>query len=389
MRILSLSCSRFRSFRELSGWRPGALNVIIGPNASGKSNLLQLIDFLAASAQGRLAKTVQRAGGILPLLWDGEGEDLVFNIECALTDSPSVTGYELRLTRLGAGGDFSLFEKMTDASFPGAESQKLFERVGSYATYYRPEKEEGFPITEGYPLTETVVSYSKSYSREDNPPSGLNQALSSFSVYQDLQTHRDAPIRQPAVTRMEKRVDADGQNLIPVLHTLYTGDREFKNEVNDAMRAAFGPDFEELVFPPASDQRIQLRIRWKSLRREQSAAELSDGTLRFLFLLAVLASPDPAPLIAIDEPETGLHPSMLPIIAEYAVQASKKAQVIFTTHSPALLDAFTETQPQTTVVQRHEGETVLRTLEGPALAEWLEHYTLGKLFESGELEDFG
>ena len=139
-------------------------------------------------------------------------------------------------------------------------------------------------------------------------------------------------------------MEPDGQNLISVLHTLYTGDRDFKNEINLAMRAAFGEDFEELVFPPAADQRVQLRVRWKSLQREQSAADLSDGTLRFLFLLAVLASPSPAPLIAIDEPETGLHPSMLPIVAEYAVDASSRTQVIFTTHSPQFLDAFRETK---------------------------------------------
>jgi predicted ATPase len=81
------------------------------------------------------------------------------------------------------------------------------------------------------------------------------------------------------------------------------------------MAAAFGDEFEELVFPPAADQRVQMRIRWKSLKREQSAADISDGTLRFLLLLTILASPEAAPLIAIDEPETGLHPSMLPIIA--------------------------------------------------------------------------
>lgn len=211
--------------------------------------------------------------------------------------------------------------------------------------------------------------------------------IAGFAVYQDFHTNRDAPVRQAAVSRHERRVDADGQNLISVLHTLYTGDRDFKNEINDAMRAAFGDDFEELVFPPAADQRIQLRVRWKSLKREQSAADLSDGTLRFLFLLAVLASPDPAPVIAIDEPETGLHPSMLPIIAEYAVQASKKAQIFFTTHSPQFLDAFTDTKPLTTVVHRVDGATQLKTLDEEQLKTWLQEYTLGSLFRSGELEE--
>src|SRR5207237_8413292 len=107
---------------------------------------------------------------------------------------------------------------------------------------------------------------------------------------------------------------------ITVVHTRDTTDREFERSINTAMRAAFGSDYEKLVFPPAADQLIQLRVQWKTLKRAQPAADLSDGTLRFLFLLTVLASPDPPPVIAIDEPETGLHPAMLPIIAEYAVE---------------------------------------------------------------------
>ncbi|MBI4026849.1 MAG: AAA family ATPase [Verrucomicrobia bacterium] len=174
--------------------------------------------------------------------------------------------------------------------------------------------------------------------------------------------------------------------MIPVLHTLYTNDREFEKEINAAMRAAFGNDFDRLIFPPASDQRIQLRVRWKSLEKEQSAADLSDGTLRFLFLLTVLSSPDPAPLIAIDEPEAGLHPSMLPIVAEYAMDAARRTQVILTTHSPQLLDAFGKTVPTTTVVKWNAGETTLKIIAGEELERWLKEYSLGNLHKSGELE---
>jgi predicted ATPase len=195
-----------------------------------------------------------------------------------------------------------------------------------------------------------------------------------------------ASLRLAAVARPEQWVDADGQNLTQVLHTHYTGNRDFKTDINAAMRAAFGDDFEEVLFPPAADNRIQLRVRWKSLKREQSAADLSDGTLRFLLLLTVLANPNPPELVAIDEPETGLHPSMLPIIAEYAVDAARRTQVVFTTHSPQFLDAFTDTKPTTTVAQWQDGETILKNVEGEQLAYWLQEYSLGALFRSGELE---
>ncbi|MGH9843130.1 MAG: AAA family ATPase [Blastocatellia bacterium] len=107
------------------------------------------------------------------------------------------------------------------------------------------------------------------------------------------------------------------------------------------------------------------------MRREQSAADLSDGTLRFLFLLTVLGSPDAAPLIAIDEPETGLHPSMLPIVAEYAVEAAQRSQIIFTTHSPQFLDAFDRTKPTATIVSWEDGETRLQALAESELRQWL------------------
>jgi predicted ATPase len=129
-----------------------------------------------------------------------------------------------------------------------------------------------------------------------------------------------------------------------------------------------------------------MRLRWKTLRREQSAADLSDGTLRFLLMLAILASPEAAPVIAIDEPETGLHPSMLPIIAEYAAEASSSRQIVFTTHSPQFLDAFRDVRPTTTVAKWENGETKLATLDGKGLEKWLKEYSLGALCLSGELE---
>ena len=92
-------------------------------------------------------------------------------------------------------------------------------------------------------------------------------------------------------------------------------------------------------------------------------------------------------MVAIDEPETGLHPAMLPIVAEYAVQASSRTQVIFTTHSPSLLDAFGDHVPTTTVVGWADGCTTLSVLSGAELDYWLKkEYTLGELYRSGQLE---
>jgi predicted ATPase len=394
MKIKQLDIEGFRSLRKVS-WFPGDLNVIIGPNGTGKSNLLRFLELISISSQGRLGKHIQSLGGMDPIVWDGVAASIRFALES--TPEGGELGpehYELELARLGPGSSYKVEKELLINSHKlkkGIEKKpfKFLERFSKTAVIF-DEKEHTFTTPEEFVSDEESLLSITSGPFINNhfiPP--FQKGLASIAVYHDLHTNKDASVRQPAISRMEKRVDPDGQNLISVMHTLYTGDRDFKKDINSAMQAAFGDDFEELVFPPASDQRIQMRIRWKSLKREQSAAELSDGTLRFLFLLTVLASPSPAPIIAIDEPETGLHPSMLPLIAEYAVDAATRCQVILTTHSPQFLDAFAGTRPTTTVAKWGNGETTLQTLKGEELDYWLKEYSLGSLFKSGELEQMG
>jgi predicted ATPase len=393
MKIKRLDIEGFRSLKKVS-WLPGDLNVVIGPNGTGKSNLLRFLELISVSAQGKLGKYIQASGGMEPLVWDGVATSIKFTIETAPEADFDPEHYALELIRLGSGSSYKVEKETLINSHKlrrGVEKKpfKFLERMAKTAVIY-DEKERTFTTPEEFVSDEESLLSIASGPFINNhfiPP--YQRGLASIAVYHDLHTNKDASIRQPAIARMEKRVDPDGQNLISVLHTLYTGDRDFKRDINLAMQAAFGDDFEELVFPPASDQRIQLRIRWKSLKREQSAAELSDGTLRFLFLLTVLASPSPAPVIAIDEPETGLHPSMLPLVAEYAVDAATRSQVILTTHSPQLLDAFKTTKPTTTIAKWANGETNLQTLQGEELDYWLKKFSLGALFKSGELEQMG
>jgi predicted ATPase len=210
----------------------------------------------------------------------------------------------------------------------------------------------------------------------------FQQQLRAWAIYQDLQVDEDAPIRRSAVSRRETRISYNGQNLIPVLKTLYAGD--FKDSIDSGMSAAFPDDYAELSFPQTEPNRIQLYVRRKHGRREDSAADLSDGTLRFLLLLTILATPDPPPLIAIDEPESGLHPSMLPIIAEFAAQAATRTQVILSTHSPQMLDAFGDTLPATTVFNWAGDHTELKTVGPEELKTWVEDYSLGRFIFSGE-----
>ena len=395
MKIVQLDIQGFRSLKNVS-WRPGDLNVIIGPNGSGKSNLLRMLEMISAAARGRLSRYVQSEGGFGAILWDGQAEQISFGVVSSPAQvrfSQEESAYVVRLLRQGQSSyrfDYELLGPGFVLSHQShiSDVMRYLERRGDEAKVFDDANLEMAVPATALQQEETLLSLAA------NPFSGntlipvYQQQLEAWTIYQDIRTDKNAPIRQAPVSRYEQRLDSDGQNLINVLHTLYTRDRQFKQDIDNAMSAAFGEDFDELVFPPDSgDQRIQMRVRWKTLKREQSTADLSDGTLRFLFLMTVFASPNPPPLIAIDEPETGLHPSMMPIIAEFAADAATRTQVIFTTHSDRFLDAFRDTKPTTTVAKLENGETTLRTISGETLDYWLQEYSLGSLFRSGELEE--
>ena len=385
MRIAQLDIKGFRSLKDVT-WMPGDLNILIGANGTGKSNLLRFLEIISISAKGELGDHIQSLGGLSAILWDGSARDISWTLNYE-SDISTADRYEVTLIR--GGWSYQIAAELLSENLGGEEPFLLIERKGGKAKISADGIEEPHELnSELIDEEETLLSTASPFDILSDAP-WLKSKLSPIAVYHDVRVDRDAAIRSPAVTRFEQRIEPDGQNLISVLHTLYTGNREFERSVDQAMRAAFGDDYEKLVFPPAADQRIQLRVRWKSLKREQSAADLSDGTLRFLFLITALATPDPPPVIAIDEPEVGLHPSMLPIIAEYAADAALRAQVVLTTHSPQLLDAFTETKPTTTVMKWQDGQTILQNLDGDDLDYWLKEYTLGALFKSGELERMG
>ena len=356
MIIERLAVKGFRSLADVV-WEPGKLNVLIGLNGGGKTNLLKVVRLLKASADRKLGKFVQGEGGVMSMLWDGQATAIEIEYD-GLFPYNDKRKYRLALEK--EGPSYLVDRETLDAH--GLPIER--DRTGAF---FRDDKERrGFTPKRG----ETILSF-------------LESDWSSVAIYADADLN---PSRGPTVVSLEETVTEDADNLIPVLHSLYTADRDFKAEIDSAMAAAFGSDFEELAFPPAADHRIQMRVHWKSLKRPQSSSDLSDGTLRFIFLATVLANPKKPPFIAIEEPETGLHPSMLPIIADLAAQAAEQSQIVLTTHSPALLDALGKHNPTITVVESQEGKTRLKNVTGEELEHWLREFTLGEVYSSGQLE---
>jgi predicted ATPase len=119
--------------------------------------------------------------------------------------------------------------------------------------------------------------------------------------------------------------------------------------------------------------------------REIPASRLSDGTLRYLCLLTILLDPSPPPLVVIEEPELGLHPDVIPKIAELLVEASTRMQLVVTTHSRMLIDALGDDPERVVVCSRENGESRMERLNAEDLSEWLETYSLGDLWSKGEI----
>lgn len=399
MAIQKLEIHGYRSFENVT-WEPGKLNLLVGPNGSGKSNLLRLLELISNVAQGRLASTINNAGGMVPLLWNQQASSFGWKLRLDPVDKgrdpvKDAITLHMDIAQLGAGSAFVL-NRDTLGNWYEYEQGKhrsplwIYERDSRHARVYdvRSHGLVPFRAPETFEDPDPNESLLSQIAGPLNPiPTYTRRRLEEWRVYHDVEVGANSKMRVPVVTQHSTLVDSDGSNLAAVLHTLYCEDRDFRQEIDDGMRAAFGNEFAQLVFPPAASGLIQLAVEWGSSKTAHVGKQLSDGTLRFLFLLTVLASPEPAPLIAIDEPEAGLHPSMFPIVAEYAVAAAERTQVVISSHSPEFLDAFTTYQPHLTLCHWQDGRTHLFPISPEKLQPWLEKYRLGHLFTSGDLDN--
>jgi predicted ATPase len=131
--------------------------------------------------------------------------------------------------------------------------------------------------------------------------------------------------------------------------------------------------------------KVQTRLEEEHLNGTIPLVRMSDGTIRWLALLAILLNPDPPPLVCIEEPELGLHPDMIHELAKLLVDASSHMQLIVTTHSDRLIEEFSETPEVVVICEKENGSSTLRRLHADQLSSWLKEYSLGQLWTKGQL----
>jgi len=219
--------------------------------------------------------------------------------------------------------------------------------------------------------------------RGDKQAFDFAKKLSAIRIYDRIHTEPWSPIRNPQIPKGETILDEDGGNLVGVLHQLSQTQQQFLSQLNSLLKILFD-DFVSLTFP--HNKQGEILIRWEDTNgRVANTTQLSDGTLKFLCMIAILKNPNPPALIGIDEVDATLHPKMQVILATMIREASQRTQIIATTHNPDFVSMFSP--EEIVILQKHKGATEMRRFSDKgALDLWLQDFTTRELWLMGELE---
>lgn len=368
---------------ECSGIELGSLNLLIGPNGSGKSNLIDVIDFIRASAKD-LSEVVRRGGGNQNWIWKGDANKRG-EVECFIAN-PWIERCLRHLIQIAGG--FSqqmtvLAELIEDSERDLAQEMPHYSAIGSKeptltkfdGIKFRSSKLKIKPDPNRSILSQFAdPNYEELYF--------LTHTYLKVRIYRDWSFGRKTVFRVPQPADMRRdRLEEDFSNLGLFLNRLKTEFPAAKRTLLSALQDLYEgiTDFEVNT----NGGTVQVFLHEGDFAIP--ATRLSDGTLRYLCLLAILCDPEPPPLICIEEPELGLHPDVLPGLADLMRSASERTQLIVTTHSDILVDAMTETPECVIVCEKHEGQTEMKRLDAAELGEWLQKYRLGQLWIDGQL----
>ena len=407
------------------------LNVLIGPNGSGKSNLLEAVSLFQAAPRG-IMEPISRRGGVREWLWKGpEAPDsMTVDVEVSFLPGPmsrapgtifrerTFLGSEVRsMADIPPGGMLRHCLTLADRDGKSAVAEERIDPLETRpethdeTAYYRPPKDEtvaaalndavlersksGGTPGDSFPAylhgREGALEFAGSYRPDESLISffaspgfpalwHLRDQYSRIRLYRNWSFGPDAKLRQPCNAHARSDfLDEGSENLPLVLSHLHGAHRQ---RLLEALRKLFDGIVD--VQCPVTGGTVGLFLE-EAGNRSIPATLLSDGTLRYLCLLAILLHPEPPPLICIEEPELGLHPDLLPTLSDLMREASEHTQLIVTTHSDVLVDALTDRPESVVVCEKHDGQTEMRRLDKGDLAKWLEDYRLGDLWTSGEL----
>ena len=361
--MATLDCITIKGFRGIKNvcLKLNPINVLIGPNGSGKSSFIEVFSFLRAIRTGRLQHYVGTAGGADRILHFGARATEELKIFVSFNDG--VNKYEVRLVPTD-----------DDSLFPETETVHFWDKVKYPEPYDENLTGSGGEAGIADPRNRTgIARYIRGY-------------LDTWRLYHFHDTSSVSPMKSTCDVNDNRFLQQDGSNLAAFLYFLYHRHGTSYDLIRRTIQL-IAPFFDDFALVPLALNEDKIRLQWRHRDSDADfdAAALSDGTLRFIALTTLLQQPrETRPsVILLDEPELGLHPYAITMLASLVKKASLETQVVMATQSPFLLDHF---EPEDVIVaDRVNGEVTFKRLKSESLEAWLEDYSLGQLWEKNEI----
>jgi len=351
---------------------------MIGANGIGKTSVLDVFSLLASSAQGSLNAGLSELGGLPALMTYDRAEELLLGI------SMDVQHHEpLRyLVRIKPQGASYLIEEegLSQVRQHGRGPFKHIDSYGAAIKYYDVSQSHLIrPTWEHNPLETSLSQVPKMFQE----PEEFRRRLASSTFYHVLNVDPRSPVRLPQPMRPAALPGKNGEDLVSCLFYLRETDRDRFEAIEDALRTAFRT-FERLDFPPVAAGTLAMSWRDTRFSKPLYMNQLSEGMLRFLWLVTLLQSPGLTSLTLVDEPEVSLHPELLSLLADLFREASRRTQLVIATHSDRLV-RFLKPSEVVVIDSDQDGMARLTWADTLDLDEWLAEYSLDEVWRMGRM----
>ena len=356
------------------------LNVLIGINGSGKSNLLEAIVLLRSAATD-IRAVIRKGSGVTEWIWKGS-PDANASAELLIHNPFGHQALRHFLSFHSVNQSFVLQDERIEKAQPDP---------GESRPYFYYHYEHGRPVLnvkgENRKLMRENVELDSSILAQRRDPEMYPEVTYLGSTYDKIRIYREWAFGRNTVFREPQKADARNDRLEEDFSNLGLFLNRLRRlpQAKNAILAALRDLYDGISDFDVSIEGGTVQVFFTEGNFTIPATRLSDGTLRYLCLLAILCDPTPPPVICIEEPELGLHPDIIPKIADLLKKAAEKTQLLITTHSDILIDALSDQPESVLVCEKQDGQTMIRRLVKNDLTAWLEKYRLGQLWTKGQI----
>jgi predicted ATPase len=351
-----ITINGFKSIRALEDFELKNLNVLIGGNGAGKSNFIEFFKLLSAMMNDNLNDYIRENGGISDLLFHSRKTTKKLKFQTLF----GICGYRFCIV---------------------PEVKEGFSIINE-ARYYKHSMGDGWwELGNSYDgISELVREVRKERGVNSEYGQYVYDAITSWQIYHFHDTNSNSDMRHYEIVQDKRKLRMNGANIAPFLRGLRKKHQKVYAKIVDTIQLVL-PFFDDFILDSEEfGEKLKVNLSWKQQGSDypMQPYHLSDGSIRFICLATALLQPNPPSTIIIDEPELGLHPQAINILAELIQSASERTQVIISTQSPALIDNFAI--EDIIVVNRNNKASTFERLNENDFNVWLEDYSVGELW---------